>query len=145
MGKALHKNDTARMALLVFAGAVAAGLLLASCGGSGYGGGGGMYGGGGGTMKPAPLMFTLLMPTDGATGVSTTPTLTWTASTYATQYFVYVKKDSDAAYPAPTAVTTTSFTITNPLAASTLYDWHVVADNNSGMATSATFTFTTGP
>ena len=136
-------SDKTRTFLFIIAFVFLTGILLASCGG-GYGGGGGVYGGSGMGGLP-PAMFSLTSPAAGATGVSTTPTLTWGASLYATGYFVYVKKDTDATYPAPVAVAATSAMITTPLAASTLYDWYVVAQNASGMATAAAFTFTTGP
>ncbi len=139
MKKNLTMIGKTRIILLMIAGVLAAGILLVSCGG--YGGGGGMYSGS--SMGLPPAMFSLTMPTNGATGVSTTPALTWGASLYATGYFVYLKKGTDAAYPAPVAVATTSYMVTTPLTGATLYDWYVVADNTSGMATAATFTFTT--
>jgi hypothetical protein len=139
-----RSSDKTRTFLFIIAFVFLTGILLASCGGGGYGGGGGgMYGGSG--MGLPPAMFSLASPAAGATGVSTTPTLMWGASLYATGYFVYLKKDTDASYPAPVVVAATSTMITMPLAASTLYDWYVVAQNASGMATAAAFTFTTGP
>lgn len=144
MKKTLTISGKIRILLFIIAGMLVAGILLVSCGGGGYGGGGGMYGGSG--MGLPPAMFSLTSPTDGATGVSKAPTLMWGASLYATGYFVYLKKGTDMSYPAmPVSVTTTSYPITTPLAGSTLYDWYVVAQNTSGMATAATFTFTTGP
>jgi len=137
-------NDKIRTLLFIIAFMFLASIVLVSCGGGGYGGGGGgMYGGGG--MGLPPAMFSLMTPTNGEMAVSTTPTLTWGASLYATGYFVYLKKDTDVSYPAPVPVATTTYMITTPLAGSTLYDWYVVAQNTSGMATAATFTFTTGP
>ncbi len=133
-------NDKTRTVLFIIAFVFLVGVFLVSCGG-GYGGGGGTYSGTG--MGLAPAMFSLTMPTNGSTGVSTTPTLTWGASLYATGYFVYLKKGTDATYPAPVAVATTSYMVTTPLTGATLYDWYVVADNTSGMSTAATFTFTT--
>ncbi len=150
MGKTLFKKTSIRPILLVLAGLIAAALLLTSCGGGGYGGGsygsGGMYGGSGGGMTPAPLAFTLSMPTNGATSVSKAGvSLTWNASTYATTYYVYLTVHGTA-YSAPVAVAAPTMTSpTGALAASTEYDWYVVATDSSGMATSATFTFTTGP
>ena len=96
-------------------------------------------------MTPAPAMFGLTSPMNGATGVSTMPTLMWGASLYATGYHVYIKRDTDAAYPAPITVTTTSHTIATALDPSTLYDWKVTAVDASGMVTAGPSKFTTGP
>jgi trimeric autotransporter adhesin len=140
MKKNLRIIGNTRTFLFIIAGLLAAGILLVSCGGGGYGGGG-TYGGSG--MGLPPAMFSLTTPANRATGVSTTPTLMWGASSYATGYSVYIKKGTDAVYPAPVAEATTNDMITTPLTGATLYDWYVVATNSSGMATSATFTFTT--
>jgi len=143
MKKTLTRSGKTRTLLFIIAGVLVGGILLVSCGGGGYGGGGGMYGGSG--MGLPPAMFSLTSPTDGAMGVSTTPTLMWSASLYAMGYYVYIKKQADAAYPAPVSVTMTSYPIPAALDPSTQYDWKVTAHNNSGMVTSPTFTFTTGP
>jgi hypothetical protein len=143
MKKTLHKRDKTRAVLVVTAGLLVAGIVLASCGGGGYGGGGGGYGGMG--MVLPPKAFSLISPMDGATGESTMPTLTWSASLYATGYYVYLKKDTDPSFMLIKTTTSTSFTIATALTASTPYDWKVTAFNNSGMITAGTFTFTTGP
>ena len=137
-------SDKIRTLLFIIAFVFLASTLLVSCGGGGYGGGGGgMYGGGGMALPPA--MFSLMTPTSGEMAVSTTPTLTWGASLYATGYYVYLKKDTDVNYTLIKTTASTSFTISTTLTASTLYDWKVTAFNSSGMLTAATFTFTTGP
>lgn len=144
MKKPLMTTGRTRTLLFIIAGLLAAGILLVSCGGGGYGGGGGgMYGGSG--MGLPPAMFSLTSPADGALNVSAMPTLTWGMSLYATGYSVYLKTGSApiSSYMLITSTTATSFTITSPLTSATLYDWYVVANNSSGMATAATFTFTT--
>ncbi len=123
----------------LFAVAAVISLAVVSCGG---------YGGGGGYMTaatPGPGVFNLSMPANGASGVGATPTLTWTASLYATSYTVEVSTSNTfsplAISPAPTVATTT-YPVTPPLAAGT-YFWRVIANNAYGMYTSPTFTFAT--
>ena len=100
----------------------------------------------GGPPPPPPAAPTLSSPLDGATGVSTNPTLSWNASSGATSYRVQVSTSS--------AFTTTVYdqsgivgTSTNVsgLAASTVYYWRVNATNAGGTsAFSAVSSFTTG-
>jgi beta-glucanase (GH16 family) len=88
-------------------------------------------------VPPAPQLSS---PANGASGVSVTPTLTWSAAGGATSYDVYLGT------AAPSLVTTTTSTSYTPagLSAGTLYYWQIVARNSAGTASSATWSFTTG-
>ena len=79
-------------------------------------------------------------PADGSTGVSTTPTLTWTASG-ATSYDV-----SFGASNPPSQVTSGQSSASYApaaLAAATTYFWQIVAHNGAGTTTGTTWSFTT--
>ncbi len=86
---------------------------------------------------PAPG---LSAPANGATGVSLTPTLSWSASTGATSYDVYFGTASSPPLAANT--TATSYSV-GTLSGGTLYYWRVVAKNASGSNSSGTWSFTT--
>jgi hypothetical protein len=105
-----------------------------------YGAGGGSGGSGGGPVS-AP---TIVSPVNGASGVATSPALTWNAVTNATSYDVYFGNS----YPMGLVgtVTGTSYQ-TSGLTPGTTYFWRVVAKNTSSNASSATayFTVTTAP
>ena len=124
--------------------AVLLAATLYSCGG----GGGSLYGGGGGAMAAAPGMFTLTSPADLATGVTTTPTLTWTPSTGATSYRVQV--DTTGTFGGTLLInvvvgaTTYSYTVlmTDSLVGGTQYHWRVIAANIYGQATAGPRAFT---
>jgi YVTN family beta-propeller protein len=88
---------------------------------------------------PAP---TGLMPANGATEVSLTPTLSWSASSGATAYDVYLGTTNTPSL-AISNITATSYAPFT-LSASTTYYWYVVAKNTQGSTNSATFSFTTG-
>jgi hypothetical protein len=134
-------NVKTRTLLFNIATVLVASTLLMSCGNYG---GGGMYGG---MSTLPPAAFSLSSPANGATGVSLTPDLMWGSSLYAMGYYVYLKKDTDASYTLiqTMAAPTTSFTVSPALTASTVYDWYVTAFNNTGMVSTGTGTFTTGP
>ncbi|MGA9364840.1 MAG: LamG-like jellyroll fold domain-containing protein [Bacteroidota bacterium] len=100
------------------------------------------------TISSAPPPPTLLAPSNGATGISTSPTLSWNSSTGATSYRLQVSTDTSFS---PTVfdqsgITTTSYSVSG-LANSTTYYWHVNASNEGGpSAWSSTWSFTTlGP
>jgi hypothetical protein len=95
-----------------------------------------------GRAGAAPAAPSLISPGNGATGVSATATLTWSAATNATSYEVYF----GAVSPPPLAgnVTATTFQ-PGALAAGGTYYWRVVAKNATGSAASATFSFTVAP
>ena len=116
-------------------------VTLTSCGGSGYGGGGG---GGAGL---APAAFTLSSPADMVTAATTTPTLTWTGSLYATDYRVQIDTVNtftspvlvvNAVVPAPTM----TYTVPASTLTSTLYYWRVIAENTYGQVVAGPRSFT---
>src|SRR5438128_1420189 len=104
------------------------------------------------TLLPAP---TLVGPADGATGISTTPTLSWNSVTGANRYWL-IMSTSQADLPADTSATScpgcvtsglsgntdlTSYTpptafpyggTTRTLAPNTTYYWEVQGYNTSG-------------
>ncbi len=141
MEKLLNKGDKTGTILLVVAGAIAAVLLLVSCGGGGYGGGG-SYGSGMSTI--APGAFSLASPIGGAAASSTTPTLTWNASLYATGYYVYLT-GGGAFNDTLIATVSGTQTMTPALMSATTYTWQVKAYNAAGMtpATNGPTTFVT--
>ena len=106
--------------------------------------------GGGGLNPPAPPVNPSppqapgtpgnLAPANGASGVSLTPSLTWSAASNATSYDVYFGTSSS-----PGMVGTTTNGSYNPgtLNASTTYYWRVVAKNSAGSTSSYTCSFTT--
>jgi hypothetical protein len=88
-------------------------------------------------LPPAPA---LQSPANGATGVSLTPALSWSASSGAASYDVYFGTSS----PPPLVTNTTGITYApGTLGAGTVYFWRVAARNSSGSTTSATWSFTT--
>lgn len=100
----------------------------------------------GGPPPSPPAAPVLASPANGATGVSTSPTLSWNASAGASSYEVQVST-------APTfgtlvsdqpGLTGTSTTVSG-LASNTTYYWRVNATNAGGTSPwSTTFSFTTG-
>ena len=95
-----------------------------------------------GTPPPAP---TLVSPSNGATGVSRTPKLTWNASPGATSYRVQVSRYSSfSSVVYDQTVTTTSVTLTTRLSGWTTYYWRVCAINQYGTSPwSSVWKFTT--
>jgi hypothetical protein len=82
----------------------------------------------------------LLSPANGATGISRTPVLSWTAVSGGTAYDIYFGTSAT-----PTligTVTGTSATVSG-LQALTTYYWKVVARSTSGQASSAVWSFRT--
>jgi hypothetical protein len=75
----------------------------------------------------------LTAPTDGATGVSLTPVLTWDAISNATSYDVEVATDSGfTSIISSGNVTSNSYTIGSSLSLTTVYYWRVKAKNLCG-------------
>jgi hypothetical protein len=122
--------------IYLFVSVITLSLALVSCGGGGYGGGGG------GMSYSAPGAFSLSAPSNNMMAVGATPTLTWTASPYATSYTVQVSADAFATTVVNVSVGTTSFPVSTPLAPGT-YVWRVTATNLYGKMTAGPFTFTT--
>ena len=88
---------------------------------------------------PSPSLITLA---NGATNVSLTPSLTWSASSGATSYDVYVGTTS----PPPLATNTTATSYApGTLSTSTMYYWQIVARNLAGTGASQTWSFMTVP
>jgi hypothetical protein len=92
--------------------------------------------GGSGTTLGTPILSS---PANGATGVSATPMLAWTAATNATSYDVYLGNTSS-----PPLVATGTGTTYQPgsLTAGATYFWRVVAKNATSTASSDVFSFT---
>lgn len=94
----------------------------------------------------APASPGLLSPADGATGVSATPTFSWTAVTDAESYTLEIATDAAFAniVHTETGITETSYTLTSALNANSIYYWRVKAINPCGEGPwSSTFSFTT--
>jgi hypothetical protein len=88
-----------------------------------------------------PAAPALAAPANGATGVLTTPVLTWSAANGATSYDVHFGTLSS-----PPLVTNTTATTYSPgtLSPNTTYYWQIVAQNSAGPTSSATWSFMTG-
>ncbi len=96
------------------------------------------------TAASVPAQVTLASPASGATNQSLTPTLSWSAASNATSYDLYLGTANPPSLYAQN-LTSTSFTATTSLAASSTYNWNVVAKNGAGSApASSTWSFTTG-
>lgn len=96
----------------------------------------------------APACPTLTAPANNATGVSTLPTLTWSAATNAVSYDVYIDADATCSITPTTlvaTVSTTSYTLTSSLSPSTNYRWMIVPKDCGGAAPASCtpFCFTT--
>ncbi len=131
-------------AVIAAVSAVVLGVILTSCGGGGYGGGGSY----GSSMGLAPAAFSLTAPANTSTGVvsTSTITLTWGASLYATSYTVEVSTVNTFAttvVSVPGLIATSYAIPANTLASGTQYFWRVIAFNASGMFTATAFSFTT--
>jgi subtilisin-like proprotein convertase family protein len=94
-----------------------------------------------------PGAATLTTPADGATGVSLTPNLTWSAASEAVTYGVQIATDPAFANVVDSAsgFVTTNYTPGAELGQDTVYYWRVRANNPCGDSTwSAAFAFRTG-
>ena len=100
-------------------------------------------------IPPAPV---LVSPADGATGVSTSPTLAWNASTGADTYRVQVTTDMVVACNTLWSTPVLSEDVTAPttsyavggLSVNTQYRWKVRAQNTAGNSAWRCRSFTTG-
>ncbi|MCB0516023.1 MAG: M43 family zinc metalloprotease [Chitinophagales bacterium] len=102
-----------------------------------------------GSCSNAPAAPSLSSPSNGATGQSTVPTLSWGAVTGtdgATSYTVQVSTVSNFSTTVvnQTGITTTSYTLTTTLSENTTYYWRVRGVNDCGTGSwSSVFSFTT--
>ncbi len=89
----------------------------------------------------APGPVVIFSPAQGATGVSLTPTLSWTGVAGGASYDIYLGTSTS-----PPFVTNTTGTSYSPAALSpnTTYYWYLVSRNAAGSAPSALWSFTTG-
>lgn len=95
----------------------------------------------GGSSCTLPGTPSLTSPASGATGVSTTPVLSWAAVSGATSYDLYLGTSSSPAFHSNTTATSVT---SSTLAAGTTYYWRVVAKNACGSGpSSSTRSFTT--
>lgn len=92
-----------------------------------------------------PASPNLINPTNGVTGVTTTPTFEWQAVDLATSYRVLISTVSNFSTTVvnQSGLTGTSYTLGSALSYNTLYYWRVEAINSSGSSFSGTRTFTT--
>ncbi|MGA9365007.1 MAG: T9SS type A sorting domain-containing protein [Bacteroidota bacterium] len=97
------------------------------------------------TVVAAPSAPTLSSPSNGATGVSIAPTLSWNASTGATSYQLQVSTSSSFSTTVvnQSGITATSYAVSG-LTNNTVYYWRVNATNAGGTsAYSTAWSFTT--
>ncbi|MBU7043087.1 MAG: carboxypeptidase regulatory-like domain-containing protein [Theionarchaea archaeon] len=88
---------------------------------------------------------TIVSPKNGAQGVSCTPTLTWSRVTAAQRYDIQISRQSTfIQYVVNTTVTTTSYSVTTALQASTTYYWRVRSYSMGDNSSWATASFKTG-
>lgn len=97
------------------------------------------------TTTTPPAAPTLSSPANGATGVSTSPTLTWNASSGAASYRLQVSTSSTftTTIADQSGITVTSYSLTG-LSAGTIYYWRANATNSAGTSSwSSVWSFTT--
>jgi formylglycine-generating enzyme required for sulfatase activity len=98
------------------------------------------------TAPPPPAAPVLIVPSDGLTGISLTPTLSWSDTSMVTSYHLQVSADSVFAsfVVNDSTLTSTSMTIASSLTNSTKYYWRVNATNVNGTSGwSPVWSFTT--
>jgi len=98
------------------------------------------------TAAPIPAAPVLTAPVNGATGISTIPTLSWNSSSGATSYNVIIAANSSFTSPIVnvSGITSTTY-VPSGLSYSTQYYWKVSATNGSGTSSYSTvWSFTTG-
>lgn len=94
----------------------------------------------------APASPNLVNPSDGTTGITTTPTFEWLPVDSATSYTVLISTVSNFSSTVvnQSGISNTSYTHNSNLNSSTQYYWRVQATNSEGNSLSSTRTFTTG-
>ncbi|MEY3368684.1 MAG: hypothetical protein RI973_1839, partial [Bacteroidota bacterium] len=98
-------------------------------------------------LAGAPSAASLLAPANGATGVSQSPTLSWSAVPGAGSYELQLSTDPGFAslLVNATGLTATSYTVNPPLAGNTMHYWRVRVVTPCGASPySGSFSFTTG-
>ncbi len=93
------------------------------------------------TIGAPPAAPVPVSPSNGATGVVVTPTLSWNAASGAASYDVYF--GTSPAPPLATNTTATSYAL-GTLTSGATYYWQIAARNGFGTAPSAIWSFTTG-
>jgi hypothetical protein len=95
------------------------------------------------TLPNPPTAFGKFNPSNGATNQTTSPTLTWSASTGAASYDYCYDTTNDNACSSWTSNGTATSKVLNGLANDTTYYWHVRAINTGGItyADSSSFAF----
>ena len=97
-------------------------------------------------VPPAPSAFSFVSPSNGASDVSRSPSLSWTSSNFANTYAVKVSPNSNLSNPiiSATGITGTTFPASG-LGELTTYYWSVTATNSTGSTTisGSTRAFTT--
>lgn len=96
------------------------------------------------TVIPAPSAPSIISPSSGATGISLSPTLTWSQVSTAASYNLQISTSSSFTNPvvSQTGITGTSYSASF-LSANTKYYWRVSATNTGGTSSYATAEFTT--
>jgi len=97
------------------------------------------------TTCSTPSTPSLVSPTNGSSGVSTTPTLDWSDVSGATSYDVQVCADSGCTSVVRSSnVTSSQWTVSSALSTGTQYWWRARANNSCGSGSySGTWSFTT--
>ena len=93
-------------------------------------------------MPNAPATPALSSPTNGATNVATSTSLTWATASGATSYDVYFGTSNP---PSLVGNTTSLSYAVSSLSSSTTYYWQIVGKNAGGSTPSATWSFATVP
>jgi hypothetical protein len=84
-------------------------------------------------LQPKPGAFAKTSPSDGATGLGTSVTLSWTASAAATSYAYCIDTSNDDACSTWISAGANTSVVVNGLAVNTIYFWHVRATNAYGI------------
>jgi len=98
------------------------------------------------TFSATPAPFTMIAPANASTGLPLTPAFSWNTSVGAASYTLQVATDVGftSLVINQAGITSTAFTPSTPLTASTPYFWRVIAVSTTSVtATGAPFAFTT--